>query len=61
MKLTLPAMLDEAYHPSWFVEVIGRGRGVPGFGNFAPYLSSEVRGGGRGSNLIATKLDFTIN
>ena len=39
MKLTLPAMLNVAGHPAWTLDVIGGSRGVPGFGNLAPYLS----------------------
>ena len=61
MKLTLSAMLDTALHPAWFIDVIGRGRGVPGFGNLAPYFSSEDRESGRGANFVAAKLDLSLN
>jgi (S)-mandelate dehydrogenase len=59
MKLTLPAMLETATHPAWFLDVVGRGRGVPGFGNLVSYFSAEERG--RGANYVATKLDLGLS
>ena len=61
MKLTLSAMFDTALHPAWFIDVIGRSRGVPGLGNLAPYFSSEDRESGRGANFVAAKLDLSLN
>ena len=64
MKLTLPAMLDVACHPGWTLDVIGGSkgnRGVPGFGNLAPYLSPEARKRGRGAAFIASELDPTLS
>ena len=61
MKLTLPAMLDTALHPAWFFDVIGRGCGVPGFGNLAPYFASEESKNGRGANFVASKLDLALD
>ena len=61
MKLTLPAMLNVAGHPAWTLDVIGGSRGVPGFGNLAPYLSPEARKSGRGAAFIASELDPTLS
>ena len=64
MKLTLPAMLNVAAHPAWTLDVIGGSkgnRGVPGFGNLAPYLSPEARKSGRGASFIASELDPTLS
>ena len=61
MKLTVPAMLNVARHPAWTLDVIGGSRGVPGFGNLAPYLSPEARKSGRGAAFIASELDPTLS
>ena len=61
MKLTLRSALNTACHPAWALDVIGRGRGVPGFGNLAGYFSEEDRASGRGAAFIVTRLDSGIN
>ena len=54
-------MLDTACHPRWVLDVIGQGRGVPGFGNLAGYFSAADRAKGRGAAFIASRLDFGID
>ncbi len=54
-------MLDTACHPWWVFDVIGRGRGVPGFGNLAGYFSEEDRAKGRGAAFIVSRLDTGID
>ena len=61
MKLTFRSTLNTACHPAWALDVIGRGRGVPGFGNLAGYFSEEDRASGRGAAFIVTRLDSGIN
>ena len=61
MKLTLASMLNTACHPGWFIDVIGRGRGAPGFGNLAGYFSAEDRAKGRGASFIVSRLDPGIH
>ncbi|MFT3963625.1 alpha-hydroxy acid oxidase [Propionivibrio sp.] len=59
MQLSLRSMLDTACHPGWVLDVIGRGRGVPGFGNLAGYFPAEDRKG-RGAAFIVSRLDPAI-
>lgn len=61
MKLSLRSMLDTACHPRWVVDVIGRGRGVPGFGNLVGCFSADDRAKGRGAAFIASRLDPGID
>lgn len=59
LRLTLPAMLDVAAHPGWLRRVVLPSRGLPGFGNLAPYLPPGDRG--RGAQFIAGQLDTSLD
>ena len=59
LKLNLSAMLDVAAHPGWVRRVVLPSRGLPGFGNLAPYLPPGDKG--RGAQFIASQLDASLN
>ncbi|WP_018607240.1 alpha-hydroxy acid oxidase [Uliginosibacterium gangwonense] len=59
LKLSLPAIIDVACHPRWLQRVVWPTRGLPGFGNLAPYLPTGEQG--RGAQFIAKQLDPSLN
>ena len=61
MRLSFKAKLDVLRHPRWLVDVIGGSRGIPGFGNLAPYFMTEAGKRGRGAAFIAGELDPALN
>lgn len=61
MKLTLRSMLDTACHPGWVFDIVGRGKGIPGFGNLRCYFSEKNHPEGHGAAFIVGHLDTAIN
>ena len=61
MQLTWPAKFDVVRHPRWLFDVVGGSRGIPGFGNLAPYFFSDASRRGRGAAFIAGELEPSLN
>jgi len=59
LKPSLATLINVALHPAWVASVVWPTRGLPGFGNLAPYLPPGEKG--RGAQFIARQLDPSLS